>query len=441
MLPLQPIYGLSVWGIPMLLYAAFCLYQKKRIVLDFVLILLFGLTSHLVLIGYVVLGIWALAILVLWWKKREVKWLTEGFVFLTGIYVLVNTDLFVELLIGKGDYVSHRTELVNQGVPFWESVRALLTESGQHATSLHQYLILPIVVLLLWEGIRYGRKDKEERQRFWIALGGFAGLIGIALLYGFFRSSLVADWKNSVDGFLHYFQMERFYWLYPAGWYLEFAMAFSLGWREKIAEVAKFIVLVTVLLPTLLLIKDSSYFYLNVNQINNGSGITGYISWESYYAEELMQDLEETIGEDTTTYRVAHLGMNPTPALMHGFYTVDGYSNNYSLEYKHKFRKVLEKELEKNQAAKEYFDAWGSRCYLFNGVTGTYYNLKKDSGVIYENLEFDMEALKELGCEYLFSGGEILDYEEMGLEFIGYYETSESYWGVWLYRIMDVLPK
>lgn len=448
MLPLQPIYGLSIWGVPLLLYAVLCLYQKKRRLWAFGLILLFGLTSHLVLIGYVVLGIWALAILVLLWKKREVKWLAGGFIFLAGIYVLVNKDLFAELLIGKGDYVSHRTELVNQGVPFWESVGTLLTESGQHATSLHQYLILPIVVLLLWEGIRCGRKDKEECQRFWIALGGFAGLIGIALLYGFLRSGLVADWKNSVDGFLHYFQMERFYWLYPAGWYLEFAMAFSLWWREQPTEknplqmqLVKLIALVVVLLPTLLLIKDSSYFYMNVNQINNGSGITGYISWESYYAEELMQDLEEAIGKDMTSYRVAHLGMNPTPALMHGFYTVDGYSNNYSLEYKHKFRKVLEKELEKNQAAKEYFDAWGSRCYLFNGVTGTYYNLKKRSGVTYENPEFDMKALKALGCEYLFSGGEILDSEEMGLDFMGYYETTESYWGVWLYRIMDVLPK
>ena len=154
-----------------------------------------------------------------------------------------------------------------------------------------------------------------------------------------------------------------------------------------------------------------------------------------------MQDLEEAIGKDMTTYRIAHLGMNPTPALMHGFYTVDGYSNNYPLEYKHKFRKVMEKELEKNEAVRLYFDIWGSRCYLFNSITGYYCEVKKGRGVTYENLEFDMEALKALGCEYLFAAGEILDAEEMGLDFMGYYETEESYWGVWLYRIMDVLPE
>ena len=46
-----------------------------------------------------------------------------------------------------------------------------------------------------------------------------------------------------------------------------------------------------------------------------------------------------------------------------------------------------------------------------------------------------MEALRELGCEYLFSGGEILCAGELGLEFMGYYETEKSYWGIWLYAV------
>ncbi|MCM1553272.1 MAG: DUF6044 family protein, partial [Butyrivibrio sp.] len=57
------------------------------------------------------------------------------------------------------------------------------------------------------------------------------------------------------------------------------------------------------------------------------------------------------------------------------------------------------------------------------------------SGVVYEGLEFDMEALRGLGCEYLFSGGEIADAEQMGLELMGYFETEDSYWGIRLYRL------
>lgn len=148
-----------------------------------------------------------------------------------------------------------------------------------------------------------------------------------------------------------------------------------------------------------------------------------------------MQELEDAIGRDMTTYRVAHLGISPSPALMHGFYTVDGYSNNYPLEYKHRFRQVIAKELEKNELTRLYFDEWGSRCYLFNGATGNAWMLGKNRQIVYEELEFDMEALQELGCEYLFSCGEIKNAEELGLSCMGYYETPVSYWGIWLYQL------
>lgn len=47
-------------------------------------------------------------------------------------------------------------------------------------------------------------------------------MAGIALLYGFCYLSAVVDIKNRCGGLVHYFQLERFYWLYPSGWYLEF---------------------------------------------------------------------------------------------------------------------------------------------------------------------------------------------------------------------------
>ena len=72
-----------------------------------------------------------------------------------------------------------------------------------------------------------------------------------------------------------------------------------------------------------------------------------------------MQEIDDAIGRDKSTYRVAHLGISPAPALMHGFYTVDGYSNNYPLEYKHRFREVIAPEIEKNEEVRVYFDTWG----------------------------------------------------------------------------------
>ncbi len=438
-LPLYPVYGLSEFGIPLVAYAFLCLWKQKKKVPALLLTLLFGLTSHLVYTGYVVLGLWLLTLLIDGFRKRKNKWTLLGFAELLLTYVIVNRALILEILFGSGSYVSHREEMVSVATPFAETVRSVFLSSAQHVPSLHKYLILPIVVFLVLGA--FCPKEKTEKLIYRGALVNFLFLIAIAFFYAFCHTQIVVDLKNSMTGFLHYFQIERVYWLYPAGWYLELALAAAVLWRTKMPHthrrmlLGKLVILLLCLLPTLQLLKVNSGMYLNVNQRNNGSGITGYISWESWFAEDLMQEIDEAIGRDKSTYRVAHLGISPAPALMHGFYTVDGYSNNYPLEYKHRFREVIAAELDKNEEVRNYFDLWGNRCYLFNSITGNYMRLQKGNSLVYEGLEFDMDALRELGCEYLFSGAEIADAARMGLESLGYYETEKSYWGIWVYAL------
>lgn len=433
MLPLPPVYGLSAAGVPLLLWCFLCLNKQRHIVLSFFLILFFGLSTHLVLIGYAVLGLWAVTLLFQMVRGRKNKWLWMGFGWLTAVYIIVNRNLFLELVLGRGSYVSHREELVNGAMPFWSTVREVFLNGAQHVNSCHKALVMPILAVLVIGGILYGKMKPEIKMRYKMALAGMLVLAGIAVLYGFCKWQPVVDFKNGRSGFLHYFQLERFYWLYAAGWYLEFSLCASL-WETRNAGV-KFALLILVSMPTLTAIKENSYLYMSVNQLNNGSGITGYITWEGYYAEELMQEIEDAIGREKASYRVAHLGLSPAPALMHGFYTVDGYSNNYPLEYKHRFRRVIEKELEKSPETAVYFDAWGSRCYLFNASTGSAWMLGKGQKIVYEDLELNLDALRELDCEYLFSCGEIADAEELGLRPMGYFETDEGYWGIWLYGL------
>ena len=438
-LPLYPVYGLSEFGIPLILYGALCLWKQKNVIWGLLITVVFGLTSHLVYTGYVVLGFWVIALVYALAKKKKNQWFPIGFAVLFAIYVLVNRALIREILFGTGSYISHREEMVSSATPFFETFWNVFQNSAQHAPSLHKYLILPIVLFLILGA--FCKKEETDRNIYKAAVINFLFLIAIALFYAFCHLSAVVDWKNNATGFLHYFQIHRVYWLYPAAWYLEFAWAAAVPWRTKVPhtdarmQAGKLAVILICLLPTLQLLKVNSGMYLNVNQINNGSDVTGYISWESWFTEDLMQEIDDAIGRDKSTYRVAHLGISPAPSLMHGFYTVDGYSNNYPLEYKHRFREVIAAELEKNEEVRVYFDLWGNRCYLFNSITGNYMQLKKGNTLVYEGLEFDMDALRELGCEYLFSGAEIGDAERLGLELVGYYETDDSYWGIWVYEL------
>ena len=49
-----------------------------------------------------------------------------------------------------------------------------------------------------------------------MSVAGVFTLVGIAFFYAVCKLEGVVELKNNVSGFLHYFQAERFYWLYPA---------------------------------------------------------------------------------------------------------------------------------------------------------------------------------------------------------------------------------
>ena len=87
--------------------------------------------------------------------------------------------------------------------------------------------------------------------------------------------------------------------------------------------------------------------------------------------------------------RVISVGLDPMIAVMNDIKVVDGYHPIYPLNYKIKFRKIIEKELEKNIFLKNYYDDWGSRVYAF-------YTDKN-------NIMLNFQAAKELNADYVIS--------------------------------------
>jgi len=491
-LPYQPVYGLSIVGGPLIFYAFLCLYKQKHVIINGLLILYFALGANLVLLGYVALGFVMLAdiwILVKWWRedrhlpedegaqggkvkgqlwtrqkiKKRNKWFWLGSLELLAVYIMVNFSLFSELLLGSGGYVSHREEMVITGnSDFWGCVKDVFLNSAQHAFSFHQKLILPILAVVVFYAFRWrawwrmmgvsrGSADKETKEvremYIWLALIVLINVLA-ALFYGFCQSRLVVDFRNSVSGFFHYFSPQRVYWIFPTTWYVAAGLAAGLirkdhgflGKKKILGHAFAGALICVMLAPTAWHIRQNSIWILNKSQYKNNRNV-GLMSWADYFAEDLMQEIEESIFEKTgqiqKEYRVASLGMCPAVALEAGFYCIDGYSNNYSLEYKHEFREIIEAELEKCPSMKGYFDSWGSRCYLFTNESQNYYYLAKDADFQYRELKLDTEKMKELGCKYLFSAAEIEEEnaKRLGLELFGVFDTEESYYRVWVYEV------
>ena len=74
---------------------------------------------------------------------------------------------------------------------------------------------------------------------------------------------------------------------------------------------------------------------------------------------------------------------------MNNIKVIDGYHTIYPLSYKLKFRKVIEKQLEHDKAAKKYYDFWGERVYTF----------VSDPKVI----KINFVQAKNLGAQYVIS--------------------------------------
>ncbi len=442
MLPFRPIYGLSVMGVPLLLACILNLGEAKGqekktffYLINLAGIAYFALTTNLVLIGYVVLTVIAVFYVVqlVFYRKHDKVLLLSGGMLLL-IYGILNFDL-VKQLFTSASFVSHREEYVIYGNSFWNNFMDMLKTGTFHAYSYHKYMWLPVAIaMIVLFVLKKRQKDRDVLLKYMAVTA--AWILAFMVLYAFFASDMVANFKNQMGGMIKSFQFERFCWALPAAWHLLFGLALAAIWKcikEKSSLLAAAVIAI-LYLPTLLYVTKDSIFWQNVNQMNNGNR-TGYMTWESIYAEDVMSNIEKQIGRDMTEYRVASLGMCPVVSLMHGFYTIDGYSNNYPLEYKQEFRKILEGEMQRNDSIEAYFNTWGSRCYLFYSQWGTYYKLAKTANAQIDELHLDIEQMKEMGCEYLFSAAEITCYEELGMTPEGVFESESSWWKIWVYHL------
>ena len=441
LLPYRSIYGLSLCGTPFLIACILFLYdglnEKKKLktVLSVSGIVFYGLFSSLVLVGYAALTILFLvfAFRSIKLKKTDKALLISGIVlFLT--YALTNIDLISQLFFG-GEFVSHREEYVISGFDFFGTFRGIMINGIQHYDSFHKYIYIPIVFALPFLVIDIVKKGKLWKV--YIAAAVLMVLTG--LLYAFFAADFTADFRNNMTGMLKTFQAQRFYWLLVGGWYVSLGISLAIIWEhiKDRSAICGLILIMLLYLPTLIYVAKNPdcIFYQNVNQINNGSDITGYISWESYYGEDQLEKIEKDIGRDMSKYKIAHLATPPAPSLLHGFYTIDGYSNDYPLSYKHEFAKIIEKELSKNDVISDYFYNWGNRCYLFYSGFGDAYMLGKNTDATISGMEFDLNKMRELGCEYIFSGVCITDADTLGITLLNTYEDDVSFRKLWVYEI------
>lgn len=441
LLPFQPVYGHSVVGLPLAIYAFLCLYEKKRVVLAYVSIAYFVVTSSLVYVGYACIIILAVAGIILLILKKLNKEFVIGCLLLGFLYCLTNIDLIYDTFISSG-FVSHREEFILYSTGFWMTFKSVFLSSAELAVSCHMYMILPIILLHIIQTIRYKRLSPKEKGLYRLIWFSLVAIVSLCAIYALNFWEPIVKVREQLPSAIKHFQFQRICFFLPVLWYIVAAASLTEIWElrislkrlQKIVPYAKVVVMVAFMAMTIITIRRESFYRWNLNQLQAPNVDFG-ISYEEFYSEEQFAEIKDYIGRPQDTYKVASLGLCPAVPLYNGFYCIDGYSNNYPLEYKYEFRQILEKEMEKDPGIAYYYDTWGSRCYLFASETGCGYSLPKGSDFVYRDLDFNTDVMKEMGCEYIFSAAPIANPEKMNLVFLKEFPNDVASQNIYLYEI------
>ena len=411
LIPFYTTFGLSSAGIPLLTWAFLNLKEKQNLVLSFLSIAFFANYSCLALSGVFVCFVFGCYYLYMAIKNKDWQWyIFAGLCVLGLVYLLTNIDLFINVFFNS-DYVSHRTEW-KISTSFDSAVKDLLFNTQYHSGLLSTK---PIIAIICTAILCHLRVDKR--------LGYALLAIGAVLSVYFIRALTI-----SYLPFMQSFQMDRFYFFLPFLWII--ALAVSL---ENITNKVNLALALFLLLPVgLSLYNNNDELKSVVHQLKGEQPYRP--TYKQFYDEKLFSKITESLNEIPNETRVVSVGLFPSIAEYNGYHTLDTYINIYPLEYKHRFREIIASELDKDEGINAYFDKWGNRCYMYSSELGSYFMYSK-----YDTLsispDYNIQALKTLGAQYIFSAVPIRNSESLELFDCGVFCHDDSYWRIHVYKI------
>lgn len=455
LLPFYTVYGLSIMGLPLLVVAIISIIQNEHTLASYAYCCLYAVFSSLTLVGFAVIAFLALFIIFFLVRKdRKVSLLLViALLCLSVVYVLVNMDLFIGII--KPAEALHREEFVRSSSSFRQNFWEMLKNGSYHEGSIHYRiyrLALPMVIYSLISIPVLNRLRKKNNKHIkYVLFSTYAVALGIVFFYGFWHSSKITAWKNSVGGIIKTFQFDRFYFLNPLVWYVLLICILVIVEKDinnfgKIARKAGIVIQAIIVLwcgiyiidNNVSLRSDWNYVAKDHEVIlfeENVSSRTWDGFWDSGNFEEVSSYIKRKYNTEKDAYKIISVGLYPSVALYNGYTCADGYSNNYTLEYKHKFGAIIEPELGKSESLSRYFYNWGNRCYVFSSEINGYY-FDKNSGKNIESLSLNPDAIRDLDIGYVISAVPLTNFQENDLSYESDFVSDLSNYHLYLYKVI-----
>lgn len=473
LMPFYPVYGLCIPGQPLLFFAVLALFDKERrsavsssfprkagyyfsadSIFYYLIIFLYGISSSLVLAGFaclLLLGGSALihTITALRLKKRGSLSLWFSLIVLLTSYISVNSGLIRQVLFPGNTYISHKTEMMLSPQNFSDYFKEAFTTGISYAQSFHRVLfILMLFCLLLFFINAVVKKESlfsgSDKLPLLKALRVLLFIFLTCLFYAFYHGHFITEIRNISGGILKTFNLDRVCWLLPTAWCIlaGYLLSFIAGLREHktAARSCSLCLKYGIISATLgiwgITVLLHSPLRPNLSKLLKGGDYYA-LDWDRFFAEDIFSQIDSAIGKPKDSYHVISVGIYPAAAAYNGFYCLDGYSNNYPLEYKHTFRRIMEGELEKSDYIRDFFDNWGNRCYITTAEQANYYTFEKKWNSVIYDLDLNTDVLKGLDCRYVFSAAYLMNAEEKGLTLLreAPFETEGSWYHIYVYAV------
>lgn len=417
--PFWPSGMLSTLGMPLALWAFLNFRNGEDTWKDYLVLTLLPLYASIVLGFFFFLS--AMGVFWLTDVVRKKGWnfrFLFSIIYMTFIFSLVEYRLVYSFLF-KAEPNS-RDEYFHAHLPFWGAVRLFFKNyllGHTHVLTMHTLFILPATFIAIYFVFS---KRLWKQEKVFVFLFVFNILLSAWYAFWFYEGWLPLTKRFH---FMDTFNFARYHFLRPMVIYASFALALKIlslqgySWMKT----AKWVAIMQIVILGLC---NDELIYQQKPTV------------KEFYAEDLFKEIKEHIALPQEKYRVASIGIHPAISQYNGFYTLDTYNNFYPLAYKHQFRKIIEKELEKNKTIRTYFDKWGGRCYLYTAQLGKRSMIKKDSKRHLKKLELNTGILKEMGGRYIFSALPIDNAEQNQLVLDKVFKSKKSAWKIYLYKIL-----
>ena len=232
------------------------------------------------------------------------------------LYLAVNYHLIYAMFIS--DIPLHRDEyrLALNEIP------SLLSAIGETAYIffIGSYHVGTIVTFPIFVLACFNLSNKVVRHLVFIALG-------IAILNGFYI--YMVPFLEKIHPIIISFNIKRIKVLLPFIWMAILAFSVREMYFHEKGKRLVYFTLICLMVTTL---------FANDEIIHNYRNMLGFQKKpdaKEFFAINTMNDIEKYIGKEKTSYRVAHLGMNPTISQHSGFLTIDGLQAIYPLAHKY----------------------------------------------------------------------------------------------------------